>query len=50
MKEKQRKLQEQQKINDQAIEEWGKLKSEAIQKNPTAFFTEGDQSITGNNA
>ena len=49
-KEKQRKLQEQQKINDQAIEEWGKLKSEAIQKNPTAFFTEGDQSITGNNA
>ena len=49
-KEKQRKLQEQQKINDQAIEEWGKLKSEAIKKNPTAFFTEGDQSITGNNA
>ena len=49
-KEKYKKLQEQQKLNDQAIEEWGKLKSSAIQKNPTAFFTEGDQSITENNA
>jgi hypothetical protein len=49
-KEKHKKLQEQQKLNDQAIEEWGKLKSSAIQKNPTAFFTEGDQSITENNA
>jgi hypothetical protein len=49
-KEKLKKLQEQQKLNDQAIEEWGKLKSSAIQKNPTAFFTEGDQSITENNA
>lgn len=49
-KEKLKKLQEQEKINDQAIQEWGKLKSAAIQKNPTAFFTEGDQSITENNA
>jgi hypothetical protein len=49
-KEKYKKLQEQQKLNDQAIEEWGKLKSSAIQKNPTAFFTEGDQSITEYNA
>jgi len=48
--EKIHKLEEQEKLNNAAIEAWGKMKMEALQQNPTAFFTEGETSVRSNNA
>ncbi len=49
-KEKVRKLEEQEKLNNAAISAWGKMKIESLEKNPADFFTEGDNSIRNNNA
>jgi hypothetical protein len=48
--EKERKIAEQNKINEELISQWGKLKIEAVKKDPTKFITEGDESIKSNNA
>jgi len=48
--EKIRKLEEQEKLNNEAISEWGKMKMDALKNNPSAFFTEGENSIRNNNA
>lgn len=48
--EKQRKIAEQDKINEEVISQWGKLKIDAVKKDPSKFITEGDESITNNNA
>jgi hypothetical protein len=48
--EKVRKLEQQEKLNQAAIEAWGKMKMDALQKDPSAFFTEGENSIRNNNA
>jgi hypothetical protein len=48
--EKERKKIEQDKINEEVINQWGKLKIDAVKKDPSKFITEGDESITNNNA
>jgi hypothetical protein len=48
--EKERKIAEQDKINEEVISQWGKLKIDAVKKDPSKFITEGDESITNNNA
>jgi hypothetical protein len=48
--EKERKKIEQDKINEEVISQWGKLKIDAVKKDPSKFITEGDESITNNNA
>jgi hypothetical protein len=48
--EKVRKLEQQEKLNQAAIEAWGKMKMDALQKDPSAFFTEGKNSVRNNNA
>lgn len=47
--EKERKKIEQDKINEEVISQWGKLKMDAVKKDPSKFITEGDESITNNN-
>ena len=48
--EKQRKIEEQNKLNDEIINKWSEIKHKDIQANPTAYFTEGNNSINHNNA
>ena len=48
--EKEQKMKSQAKLNQETIIEWEKMKSEAIKKDPSKFFTEGDESIRQNNA
>lgn len=48
--EKERKIAAQNKINDEIINQWGKMKVEAVIKDPSKFITEGDESIKNNNA
>ncbi len=48
--EKEQKMKSQAKLNQETIIEWEKIKSEAIKKDPSKFFTEGDESIRQNNA
>jgi len=48
--EKERKIAEQDKINEEVINQWGKLKIEAVKKDPAKFITEGDESMSNNNA
>jgi hypothetical protein len=48
--EKERKIAEQDKINEEVINQWGKLKIDAVKKDPSKFITEGNESITNNNA
>lgn len=48
--EKERKIAAQNKINDEIINQWGKIKVEAVIKDPSKFITEGDESIKNNNA
>jgi hypothetical protein len=48
--EKERKIAEQDKINEEVISQWGKLKIDAVKKDPSKFITEGDESISNNNA
>ena len=43
-------MKSQAKLNQETIIEWEKMKSEAIKKDPSKFFTEGDESIRQNNA
>lgn len=48
--EKEQKMKSQAKLNQETIIEWEKMKSEAIKKDPSKFFTEGNESIRQNNA
>ena len=48
--EKERKIAQLDKINEEVINQYGKLKIDAVKKDPTKFITEGDESMTNNNA
>ena len=48
--EKERKKVEQDKINQEVISQWGKLKMDAVKNDPSKFITEGNESMTNNNA
>jgi hypothetical protein len=48
--EKEQKMKSQARLNQDTIVEWEKIKAEAIKKDPSKFFTEGDSSIHQNNA
>jgi hypothetical protein len=48
--EKQKKVQSQEKINDEIVKQWEDKKIADVKANPTKFFTEGDESVKQNNA
>ena len=48
--EKERKIAQLDKINEEVINQYGKLKIDAVKKDPSKFITEGDESMTNNNA
>ena len=48
--EKEQKMKSLAILNQETIIGWEKIKSEAIKKDPSKFFTEGDESIRQNNA
>jgi hypothetical protein len=48
--EKERKLEAQMKINTEIVSQWEKKKIADIQADPTAYFTEGNESVRQNNA
>jgi hypothetical protein len=48
--EKEQKMKSLAILNQETIIGWEKMKSEAIKKDPSKFFTEGDESIRQNNA
>lgn len=48
--EKQKKVQSQEKINDEIVKQWEDKKIADVKANPTKYFTEGDESVKQNNA
>lgn len=48
--EKQKKVQAQEKINDEIIQQWEGKKIADVKTEPTKYFTEGDESVKQNNA
>jgi hypothetical protein len=48
--EKQKKVQSQEKINDEIIQQWEGKKLADVKADPTKFFTEGNESVQQNNA
>jgi hypothetical protein len=48
--EKEKKIAAQNKINEEAINQYTDIKIEAVKKDPTKFITEGNESIENNKA